>query len=66
MLYAIYYILYIYSVYNSEFEDTLKNTSCLPRSGFEPRISSCGTRKESFCARLRLPLAVLPMEYFSS
>ena len=34
-----------YSVYNSDFEDTLKNTSFLPLPGFEPGTSSCGTRK---------------------
>ena len=39
-----------YSVYNSQLEDTLKNTSCLPRPGFEPGTSSCGTRKKSFFA----------------
>ena len=55
-----------YNVYNSDFEDTLKNTSFLPRPGFEPGTSSCGTRKESFCARLRLPLAAPSREYFSS
>ena len=34
-----------YSIYNSQLEDTLKNTSSLPLPGFEPRTSSCGTRK---------------------
>ena len=33
-----------YSVRYSLLEDTLKNTSCLPRPGFEPGTSSCGTR----------------------
>ena len=46
-----------YSIYNTRFVDTLNNTSFLPQQGFEPGISSCGTRKYSFCARLRLPLA---------
>ena len=36
-----------YSVYNSQLEDTLNNKRCLPRPGFKPRTSSCGTRKES-------------------
>ena len=48
-----------YSVCNSVLEDTLNNTSCLPCPGFEPGTSSRGTRKEFFCARLRLPLAAL-------
>ena len=52
ILYTIYFILYTiyYSVYNNQLEDTLKNTSYLPRPAFEPGTSSCGTRKKSFCA----------------
>ena len=53
-----------YSLYNSPLGDTLKNTSCLPFLGFEPGTYSCGTRKDSFCARLRLPLAAPSREYF--
>ena len=59
-----YIAMYIDSLYNSQLEDTLNNTSCLPCSGFEPKTSSCGTRKELFCAQLHLPLAALPREYF--
>ena len=38
----------VYSVYNSQLEDTLKNTSCLTRLRIKPRIYSYGTRKGSF------------------
>ena len=40
-----HWTLTYYSVYNSELEDTLKNTRCLPCQGFEPGTSSCGTIK---------------------
>ena len=30
------YVYISYSVYNSLFEDTLKNTGCLPHPGFKP------------------------------
>ena len=46
MLYTIYYTYY--NVYNSQLKDTLENTSFLPRPGFKPGTSLCGTRKESF------------------
>ena len=58
-------IYYIYhGVYNSQLKDTLNNTSCVPRPRFEPGTSSCVTRKVSFCAQLRLPLAALSRGYF--
>ena len=59
------YLFYILnSVYNSQLEDNSKNTSSLPRQGFEPGNPPCGTRKELFCARLLLPLAAPSREYF--
>ena len=57
-----YYILY--NVFNSQFEVTLKNTSCLRCLGLEPSTSSCGTIKESFLTRLSLPLATPSRDYF--
>ena len=58
----IHYIVYI--VYNGQSEDNFKNTICVTRPGFEPRTYPCGTRKYSFCARLRLPLAAPSRGYF--